>query len=157
MAVSLIFLYANSGQFYGNRIYLLVCSYSVLICPYMYHGVKNTLSTIDMKPILEAAEVLGASPFIGYWTIIIPSVYRGLLATMLLCSGLLFADFVLVNILAGSYYETLGVFLNRILSVSGPTASAVSTIMSLIMLSLSFLVNHLNKQQKSEATDLEEQ
>ncbi|MDQ0508026.1 Spermidine/putrescine transport system permease protein PotB [Aedoeadaptatus ivorii] len=149
MAVSLIVLYGNSENFYGNRIFLLVCSYCVLICPYMYQGVKNTLTAIDMTPMLEAAEILGASSLRTFVTIIVPAAYRGLLATMLLSAGLLFADFVLVNILAGSYYETLGIFLNRMLSVSGPTAAAISTIMSVVMLALSALVNHLNARQSS--------
>lgn len=150
MGASLIILYAGSQNFYSNRTFLLICSYIVFICPYMYQGVKTALSTIEMQPILEAAEVLGAHPFKTYWTIIVPSVFSGILATMLLCSGLLFGDFVLVNMLAGSYYETLGIFLNRILFTSGPTASAVSTIMGIVMLGLSFVVNYLNKKQKSQ-------
>lgn len=152
MGASLIVLYASSDNFYGNRFFLLICAYIVFIFPYMYQGIKSALSTIEIQPILEAAEILGANPLISYWTIIVPSVLPGLVSTMLLCSGLLFADFVLVNMLAGSYYQTLGIFLNRMLFKSGPTASAISTIMGIVMFSMSFFVNYFNRKQKSQST-----
>lgn len=147
MAVSLIFLYTSMSGFIGDRVFILIAAYCVIISPYMYQGAKNALSTIELMPILEAGQVLGASNFRTYVTVIIPSVYRGLLANMLLCAGILFGDFVLVNIIAGSYFPTLGIYLNEVRSKSGPTAAAISTLMSILMIGLSMFVNYLNRSQ----------
>lgn len=71
---------------------------------------------------------------------------KGLLATLLLAVGILFGDFVLINILAGSYFPTLGVYLNEIRAVSGHSASAVSVLMFAVMLLLSYGVTRLNRK-----------
>lgn len=148
LAVSILSLYTSSGGLLSNRILLLVCAYSIVILPFMYQGIKNALLTIEVLPILEAAEILGANKVYAYFTIVVPSMMKGLFATMLLSTGILFGDFVLVNILAGSYYKTMGVYLNEIRATSGHAASAVSVIMFLVMLVLSIGVNQLNKEPK---------
>lgn len=148
LAVSILSLYTSGRGILSNRILLLVCAYCIIILPYMYQGIKNVLLTIEVIPILEAAEILGANKVYAYFRIVVPSMMKGLLATMLLSTGILFGDFVLVNILAGSYYKTMGIYLNEIRSTSGHAASAVSVMMFLVMLALSFGVNQLNKEPK---------
>ncbi len=150
LAVSILSLYSGGGGILSNRILLLTCAYCIIILPYMYQGIKNALVTIEVMPILEAAEILGANKVYAYFRIVVPSITKGLLATMLLSTGILFGDFVLVNILAGSYYKTMGIFLNEIRGSSGHAASAVSVIMFGVMLILSFGVNKLNKDTKSK-------
>lgn len=124
-----------------------MCVYGIVILPYMYQGIKNALDTIDMIPLLESARILGANPFYTYFRIIVPSVKNGLLATVLLTVGILFGDFVLINILAGSYFPTLGIYLNEIRAVSGHYASAVSVLMFAIMILLSYIVTRLNRSK----------
>lgn len=145
LAVSILSLYSGRGGILSNRVLLLICAYAIIILPYMYQGIKNALVTIEVMPILEAAEILGASKVYAYFRIVVPSITKGLLATMLLSTAILFGDFVLVNILAGSYYKTIGIFLNEIRGSSGHAASAVSVIMFVAVLLLSFGVNKLNK------------
>lgn len=148
LAVSIISIYANTDTFFSNRVFLLGCAYCVVISPYIYQGIRNVLLSIDMIPILEAAELLGASKIYTYFRIIVPSIMKGILATMLLCVGILFGDFVLVNILAGSYYETLGIYLNNVRARSGQVAAGVSTLMFIMMIGFSMLVNYLNREHK---------
>lgn len=150
LAVSILSLYSGGGGILSNRILLLTSAYCIIILPYMYQGIKNALLTIEVLPILEAAEILGANKVYAYFRIVVPSITKGLLATMLLSTGILFGDFVLVNILAGSYYKTMGIFLNEIRGSSGHAASAVSVIMFVVMLILSFGVNHLTKDTKAK-------
>ena len=150
LAVSILSLYTSGGGILSNRLLLLICAYCIIILPYMYQGIKNALLTIDVLPILEAAEILGANKIYAYFRIVIPSMMKGLLATMLLSTGILFGDFVLVNILAGSYYKTMGIYLNEIRGSSGHAASAISVIMFFVMLGLSFGVNQLNKDTKAK-------
>ncbi|MDO5649633.1 MAG: ABC transporter permease subunit [Gallicola sp.] len=150
LAVAIIAIYANTNTFFSNRVFLLGCSYCVVISPYIYQGIRNVLLSIDMIPILEAAELLGASKLYTYFKIIVPSIGKGILATMLLCIGILFGDFVLVNILAGSYYETLGIYLNNVRARSGQVAAGVSTLMFIMMIGFSMLVNYLNREHKEK-------
>lgn len=150
LAVSILSLYTSGGGILSNRILLLICAYCIIILPYMYQGIKNALLTIEVLPILEAAEILGANKIYAYFRIVVPSMMKGLLATMLLSTGILFGDFVLVNILAGSYYKTMGIYLNEIRGSSGHAASAVSVIMFFVMFGLSFGVNQLNKDTKAK-------
>lgn len=148
LAVSIISLYGAMSGIFANRIFLLGAAYCIVIFPYMYQGVKNALSTIDMMPILEAAETLGASKIRAYFTIVVPSIIKGLLATILLCIGILFGDFVLVNIIAGSYFSTISIFLNAIRSQSGHAASAISVVIFVVMLILTMISNRFNKDDR---------
>lgn len=150
LAISLIAIYGNSSTFLANRILLLTFAYTVIISPYIYQGIKNALGTIDPLPILEAAEVLGASKFYAFFRLVVPALRSGLLATSLLAGGLLFGDFVLVNILAGSYYETMAIKLNRVMYYSGNQAAVISVILFIIMTLLSVYLNHLNHKKPGE-------
>lgn len=151
LAVSIISLYASSSTFLSNRIFLLSCAYGIVILPYMYQGIKNALTTLEVMPILEAAETLGSSRLYAYFRIIVPSVLKGLVATILLSIGILFSDFVLVNIIAGSYYETTSIFLDKTRSVSGHAASAISVVIFCIMLILTNLAGYLGSRETKKA------
>lgn len=151
LAIALIAIYGNSNTFLSNRILLLGLAYSVVISPYIYQGIMNALSTIDVMPILEAAEVLGTSKFYAFFRLVVPAVRSGLLATSLLSGGILFGDFVLVNILAGSYYETLAIRLNLVKAYSGSEAAVISVILFVIMSILSFSLSYLNQRQPGQA------
>lgn len=146
MAVSVLSLYSSGFGLMSNRIFLLTATYCIMVLPYMYQGVKNSLDTIDMAPILESAQVLGANRLYAFVTIIVPAITRGLFTTILLCTGLLLCDFVLVNILAGSYYSTLGIIMNKISAKSGHAASVISVAIFVMMLVLSLITDKLNKE-----------
>lgn len=146
LASSIIALYSGVGGIFRNRVFLLAMAYVVFVFPYIYQGVLTTITSIATNEILDAAEILGESPLKAFFTIIIPSTYRGLLSTALLACGLLFADFVLVNMIAGSYYPTLGIVLNSALRRSGAKAAAISTILALVMLVLSYFVNYFSRE-----------
>lgn len=148
LASSIIALYTGVGGIFRNRVFLLAMAYIVFVFPYIYQGVLTTITSIATNEILDAAEILGESPLKAFFTIIIPATYRGLLSTGLLSAGLLFADFVLVNMIAGSYYPTLGIVLNSTLRRSGAKAAAISTILALIMFVLSYLVNYFSRDKK---------
>jgi putative spermidine/putrescine transport system permease protein len=148
LAVSIISLYGAMSGIFSNRVLLLGSAYCIVIFPYMYQGVKNALTTIDMMPILEAAETLGASKIKAYFTIIVPSIMKGLIATILLSIGILFGDFVLVNIIAGSYYNTISIFLNAVQSQSGHAASAISIVIFVVMLILTIISNRFNNSDR---------
>lgn len=152
LAIALISIYGNSSSLLSNRILLLTMAYTVVISPYIYQGIKNALSTLDPIPILESAQVLGVSKFYAFFRLVVPALKPGLLATSLLSGGLLLGDFVLVNILAGSYYETMAMKLNRVMYYSGNQAAVISVVLFSIMSLLSIWLSSLNRKSPGGAS-----
>lgn len=150
LAVSLLGIYIGGNSILSNRFVLLVSAYCIVIMPYMYQGIKNTMNTINMKVLLEAAEVLGASKFYAYITIIIPSMKNGIVVSFLLSMGMVFSDYVLVNILAGSHYETISIYLRKLMAQSGQASSVILVLMFMVMVTLSSVVLGGTKKKSEE-------
>ncbi|WP_124059431.1 ABC transporter permease [Vaginisenegalia massiliensis] len=148
LAVSILSLYSQQETVLGDRRVMIIGCYLIMILPYMYTGIKNALSTIECEQIFQAAEILGASRIYTYFRIVVPSIAKGLIASLILSIGILFGDFVIVNILAGSSFENLGVFLQAIGNKSGHAASVISVVMFLVMLLISSYAHRLQKKQK---------
>lgn len=70
LSVSIISLYAGSPTFLSNRIIMLTGAYCIIILPYIYQGIRNSMRAVNMKMLLEAAEMLGCTKlygFSGWW------------------------------------------------------------------------------------------
>ena len=66
LPVSVLSLYAGAPAPFSNRIVMLVLTYCVVILPYMYQGIKNSLVSVDAARLVEAAEMLGADKFYAF-------------------------------------------------------------------------------------------
>lgn len=139
LAVGIISLYAGKPGFLSNRIVLLIGAYCIMILPYMYRGLKNTMSAVNIKCILEAAQVLGCSKIYAFLVIVIPQMKKGIISTMMLAFTMLFADFALVNLIAGSAYQTAGIYLYQTISKSGQLSSTIIVILFIFTLLVSTL------------------
>lgn len=137
LAVGVISLYAGKPGILSNRLFLLIGAYCVMILPYMYRGIKNTIDAIHVKPIIEAAQVLGCQRKNAFLIAIIPQMKKGILSTMILAFTMLFADFALVNMIAGSAYQTASIYLYQTISKSGQLSSAIIVILFLFTLCIS--------------------
>ncbi len=129
LAVGIISLYSGRPGFLSNRLFLLSGAYCIIILPYTYRGLKNTISAINVKCVIEAAQVLGCSKLRAFFTIVIPQMKNGIISTMMLAFTMLFADFVVVNMIAGSAYKTAGIYLYQTMSKSGQLSSAIIVIL----------------------------
>ncbi len=146
LATSLIALFGNNAHV--PRLALLFGAYVVVIFPYMYQGIYAALNTVSMREILESAEILGANRPRAFFTLVLPGAKRGIFATGLLCTGILFGDFVLVNILLGSSFETLSILMKRTMAYSGHEASIISASLFSLLCLLTFAVGRLEKPKK---------
>lgn len=124
-AVGLIKIYSSGPIILAGSIWLLVGAYFILILPYMYQGIRNSLRTINGVRLVEAAELLGASKMRAFCSIIIPNIRSGILISVLLSFSILFGEFVLANLLIGGQYETIQIYLMKRLSENGHISSAV--------------------------------
>lgn len=73
--------------------------------------------------------MLGCSQLHAFFAIIIPQMKNGIISTMMLAFTMLFADFVVVNMIAGSAFRTAGIYLYQTMSKSGQLSSAIIVIL----------------------------
>lgn len=146
LAVGIISLYSGIEGPLSNRFVLLVGAYCIVVLPYVYRGLKNSLNTIHVKYLIEAAQMLGASKFYAFIKIILPNMVSGIIVSMMLSLSIIFGDFVIVNIIGGSYYQTASIYLYKVMSKSGQMTSAVIVILFLTTLLLSTIVLVLEKK-----------
>ncbi|QTB23561.1 ABC transporter permease subunit [Lysinibacillus sphaericus] len=150
LAVGLIRVYSQIGI---PMIFVVLGTYVVGILPYIYQGTRNSLRNIDARQLLDAAQLLGASKRQAFTKILLPTVYPGLFAGALLSFSVLFGEFVLINLVVGSRFETVQIYLMKKLSTSGHIASAVVFIYIVLMGLLTFVIALVTKRSKG-ATNL---
>ena len=140
LPVSVLSLYAGAPAPFSNRIVMLVLTYCVVILPYMYQGIKNSLVSVDAARLVEAAEMLGADKFYAFFRIIVPCMLSGVVIASMLSIALIFGDFVIVNTIGGSYYSTAQMYLLKKMFISGQLTSAVIMVLFVVTLLISAAV-----------------
>ena len=147
-AVGLIKVYSAGPVVLSGSIWLLVGAYFVIVLPYMYQGIRNSMRTIDAVRLVEAAELLGASRMQAFWKVIFPNILTGIVVSTLLSFSTLFGEFVLANLLVGGHFETMQIYLFRRMGESGHLASAIVVTYFILLLALSGAVMRLGKSSK---------
>ncbi|OZI11109.1 ABC transporter permease [Bacillaceae bacterium SAS-127] len=147
LAVGLIRAYADTNL---SMTLVVIGAYFVGILPFMYQGTRNSLRTIHAVSLMEAAELLGASRWTAFRSVIIPNILSGLLVSSLLSFSILFGEFVLINLVLGGRFETVQIFLYQQLSKSGHIASAIVVCYFLLMCIVSFIIIQLTKVKKEQ-------
>lgn len=140
LPVSVLSLYAGAPAPLSNRIAMLTFTYCVVILPYMYQGIKNSLISVDAPRLLEAAQMLGADKFFAFFRIIVPCMLSGVVISSMLSVALIFGDFVIVNTIGGSYYSTAQMYLLKKMFISGQVTSAVIIVLFVVTLAISAAV-----------------
>ncbi|WP_042470602.1 ABC transporter permease [Bacillus ndiopicus] len=145
LAVGLIRVYSKFGI---SMILVVLGAYVISILPYIYQGTRNSLRNVDARQLLDAAQLLGASKMQAFTKILLPTVYPGLFAGALLSFSVLFGEFVLINLVVGSRFETVQIYLMKKLSTSGHIASAVVFVYIVLMGVLTFIIAKVTKKTK---------
>lgn len=140
LAVGLIELYGHKPILLTGTIWILLGSYFVVILPYMYQATSNSFRAIDAHSLVAAGESLGASKLQAFFYIIIPNILPGLLVAFLLSFSVLFGEFVLANLLVGSSYQTLQLYLYKISWENGHLASAIVVIYYAFILFITMMI-----------------
>ena len=92
--------------------------------------------------------LLGASKVQAFSKVLLPAVYPGLFAGALLSFSVLFGEFVLINLVVGSRFETVQIYLMKKLSTSGHIASSVVFVYLVLMGILTFAISVSNETIK---------
>lgn len=150
LSISIISIYAGMDGLLSNRMIMLFGAYSILVLPYIYQGLRNSLNAIDAKTLIQAAEVLGCGPFRAYVQVILPNIFSGILVSSLLAESIVFGDFVLANNIAGNNYTNVSVYLNENMYTSSGLASAIVVIIFAVVFLVTGLMLKLQKKESKE-------
>ena len=151
LPVSVLSLYAGAPPPLSNHILMLVFTYCIVILPYMYQGIKNSLNSVDAKRLLEADQMLGADRFYAFFKVVVPALINGVIISSMLSVAIVFGDFVIVNTIGGNYYFTAQMYLLRKMFISGQMTSAVIMVLFAISLVIFATVYYLKaKNQERE-------
>lgn len=150
LSVSIISLYAGSPTILSNRILMLTGAYCIIILPYIYQGIRNSMRAVNMKMLLEAAEMLGCTKLYGFFRVVVPNIISGITVSSLLAVGIIFGDYVLVRNIAGTSFKNVQVYLFLEMKHSSTKASAVFVIIMITTFLITLLVLHLQKKDSAK-------
>lgn len=146
LAISVLSLYINAPYPFSNRIVMVILTYCIVILPYIYRGLKNSLDTINARRLIEAGQMLGANRFYAFFAVVVPNIVSGITIVAMLSISMVFGDFAIVNIIGGSYYQTAQMYLYKKLAQSGQASSVIIVVMFGLTLILSGMINLLNRR-----------
>lgn len=156
LAISVLTLYSGNKSIFSDRIFMLTMVYCVTILPYVYQGIRNNLNAINVHNLVEAAEILGASKFVAFFKVVVPNMISGILVSALLSMSIIFSDFAIVKILAGSKYMTAQQLLYNSRHLPQQLISVIVLILFAIVLVISiasFALENRSKKQKTVVND----
>ena len=129
-----------------DTLFGLTIAHIVMVVPYGVVTMLVALSQLDRR-IELAARNLGASLAQTTFLVVLPNLRKGLMVALLLSFSFLFGEFVFANLLVGTRYETLQVYLNNMRNSSGHFNSALVISYFAFVLVLTWVANRLNKDK----------
>ena len=121
----------------------LLAAHTVVTLPYFLRSVLVSLATLD-PALLEASELLGASPWSTFRHVLLPLAKPGVLAGATFSFILSFDQFTVSLFVVGYRQVTLPIALYNYLNQnSDPTVAAVSTLLVLFGFGASWLLHRL--------------
>ena len=144
-SVGLLSLYADGPLPLIGTPWVLLGCYFTLILPFLYRALANRLQSLELHALMEAAQLLGASAPRAFICVVLPALRKSLFASLFLSFSFLMGEFVFANLLVGTRFETLQIYLYNMRSTSGHYTSAVVMSYFLITLILTWLATRLNR------------
>lgn len=148
LSVSILAAYVKSDTFLSNRMVMLFGAYSIIIMPYIYQGIKNGMSSVNVNTLLEAAEMLGASRIFAFFRIVVPNIVSSVVVSSLLAVGIIFGDYVLVRNLTGTSFQNMQIYLYQTMKSDSMKASAVFVVIMAITFMIAAVTLFLKNRGK---------
>lgn len=146
-SVGLMQLFAGGPLPILGTPWILIGCYFTIALPFMYRAISNNLQAINLRDLMDAAHLLGASTWHAAFMVVLPNLRKGLLVSVFLSFSFLFGEFVFANLLVGSRYETLQVYLYNMRNDSGHFTSALVISYFMFVLLMTWAANRLNKDK----------
>jgi putative spermidine/putrescine transport system permease protein len=124
-SVGLLQLFGDGPLAIAGTPWILIGCYFTIALPFIYRAIGNNLQAINLPDLMDAAHLLGASTWRAAWLVVLPNLKKGLTVALFLSFSFLIGEFVFANLLVGTTYETLQVYLNNMRNSSGHFTSAL--------------------------------
>jgi putative spermidine/putrescine transport system permease protein len=157
LAISALTLYAGSATPFGNRVVMLTFIYCVIILPFVYQGIRNNLHAVNIRQLIEAAEILGAGKLYAFLRIVVPNVLSGILVAALLSISRIFTDYVVIKIIAGSRYITPQQLLYNYRDKPGQFISVIILVTFLFILFIAGIAYYLQNRGARASAQIKEE
>ncbi|MFU9136895.1 ABC transporter permease [Erwinia tasmaniensis] len=146
-SVGLLQLYSDPPLMLTGTPWILIGCYFTLALPFIYRALANNMQAINMRELIDAAHLLGATTWQAALLVVLPNLRKGTFIAVLLSFSFLIGEFVLANLLVGTRYETLQVYLYNVRNESGHFSSALVISYFLVVLLITWLANVLNRER----------
>ena len=146
-SVGLMQLFAGGPLPILGTPWILIGCFFTIALPFMYRAISNNLQAINLRDLMDAAHLLGASTWRAAFMVVLPNLRKGLMVSVFLSFSFLFGEFVFANLLVGSRYETLQVYLYNMRNDSGHFTSALVISYFMFVLLMTWAANRLNKEK----------
>lgn len=147
-SVGLLQLYADSFLPIVGTPWILVGTYFTIALPFIYRALSNSMSAINLHDLMDAAHLLGASTPKALLLVVLPNLKKGILAAVFISFSCLLGEFVFANILVGTRYETLQIYLYNMRQTSGHFTSALVMTYFLFIFVLTCLASRFSQGEK---------
>ncbi len=127
--------------------WILVGCYFTIALPFIYRAIANNMQAINLKELIDASHLLGASTWQAALFVVLPNLRKGVFIAVLLSFSFLIGEFVFANLLVGTRYETLQVYLYNMRNGSGHFTSALVISYFAVVLLVTWLANALNPER----------
>ena len=144
-SVGLLQLYAGGPIPLTGTPWILIATYFTVALPFMYRGISNSMQGINLRDLMDAAHLLGASSAQAFLQVVLPNLRKGMMSSLFISFTFLLGEFVYANILVGTRYETLQVYLNNMRGTSGHFTSALVMSYFIVTLVLTWCATKFNK------------
>lgn len=124
-SVGMLQIYADSSVSLIGTPWILIGTYFTIALPFMYRAIANAFTAINLRDLMDAAHLLGASTPRAFFLIVLPNLKKGLMASLFLAFSFLLGEFVFANMLVGTRFETLQIYLYSVRAESGHYTSAL--------------------------------
>lgn len=137
LPICILSLYVSAPEPLNSRMVMLVATYMVVILPYIYQGIRNSLNGVGAGRLMEAAQMLGASKLYAFFRVVTPNIMSGVTVSVMLAMAIVFGDFVIINTLAGGHFMTAQMYLYNVMKKSGQQTCAMIVILFVVTLLIS--------------------
>ncbi|WP_197715846.1 ABC transporter permease [Vibrio aphrogenes] len=148
-SVGLLQLYSDSHIRLVGTPWILVGTYFTIALPFMYRSLANNLQAIQLHDLMDASHLLGASSSKAFLLVILPNLKKGLLSSLFISFSFLLGEFVFANILVGTRFETLQIYLYNMRQTSGHFTSALVMTYFFFILILTWLASRFSQGASS--------
>lgn len=121
-SIGLLQIYAST---IGGTPFILIGCYFCMVIPFIYRSMDNNMSAINLDELMMSNKMLGGSTFSVIFKVIIPNIKNGIFVAIFLSFSFLIGEFLFANILVGTRFETLQVYLFNMQNQSGHYSSAM--------------------------------